>query len=242
MTLSIRVVAFDLDDTLIRLAPDFIPQYFRLLDNRLQERFPNTKPLSHAIGASSLRLMQKPRDVERLEDFFYRDFAATAGVSGEVVRPAFESFYTEDFPALRAYARPIYGAMGLLTAIKEAGYQVALLTSALFPTAAIDERLRWAGLEGFPFDWRTSFEAVHATKPQTGYYLEAADGLGIPPEEWLMVGNDVVEDIVPANAAGMQVYWVHDDAVDSLPDGVPSDAPHGPVERVLNYLGLEENP
>lgn len=237
---SIRVVAFDLDDTLIRLAPDFIPQYFRLLDNRLQERFPNTKPLSHAIGASSLRLMQKTRDGERLEDFFYRDFAAVAGVPQEVVRPAFENFYVEHFPALQVHSRPIYGAMGLLTTIKEAGYQVALLTSALFPTAAIDERLRWAGLEGFPFDWRTSFEGVHATKPQPGYYLEAADGLGIPPEEWLMVGNDVVEDIIPAHTAGMQVYWVHDEALERLPEGVPVEAPHGPIERVLRVLGLGE--
>ncbi len=237
---AIRVVAFDLDDTLLRLAPDFIPQYFRLLDHRLQEQFPNTKPLSHAIGASSLRLMQKPRDGERLADFFYRDFADSAGVPEEVVRPAFESFYVEHFPSLQFLARPVYGAMGLLTAIKEAGYQVALLTSALFPTAAIDERLRWAGLEGFPFDWRTAFEGVHATKPQPGYYLEAADGLGIPPDEWLMVGNDVVEDIIPAHAAGMQVYWVHDEALSTLPEGVPAGAPHGPVERVLGVLGLAE--
>lgn len=239
MTHDIEVVAFDLDDTLIRLSPEFIAAYLKLLDDHLTEAFSLPIPLSQAIMEATARMMAKTRDEERLEDFFYREFAARTHLSREQLEPRFNVFYEEIFPRLRRFSRPVYGVMGMLATLKAQGYQVALLTSALFPQSAIDERLRWAGLEGFPFDWRTAFEVVHATKPQPGYYLEAAESLGVPPERWMMVGNDLVEDIMPAHAAGMAVYWVRDLPPDAEEQAsLPLGTPWGPAEGILSYLGL----
>lgn len=235
---TVKVVAFDLDDTLIRLSPDFIPEYFKMLDARLQPRFPHVRPLSRAIMASSARMMAKMRDQERLEDFFYRDFYESTGHSREELESHFRAFYREDFPKLAAFARPVYGVMGLLAAIRARGYRVALLTSALFPEMAISERLKWAGLEDFPFDWRTGLEVVHATKPQADYYLEAAQALDVLPEAWLMVGNDLAEDIIPAHQAGMSVYWVHGGISEDEARLMPPHTPVGPLEQVPSFLGI----
>lgn len=234
---SIKVVAFDLDDTLIRLGPDFISTYISMLDTTLREKFPSQGSLVKEIYTSMEEMMAKGPDEERLEDFFYRRFESRTGLRRDQIESLLQGLYVDQFPALARLTWPIYGVMGLLTTIKERGYQVALLTSPLFPRVAIDARLEWAGLEGFPFDLRTSLETVHTTKPQPDYYAEAADQLGISPEHWLMVGNDLVEDIVPAHAAGMAVYWVQEALVELSGDvKIPSGTMRGSVHHVLDYL------
>ena len=233
---SIQVVAFDLDDTLLRLAPNFIPQYLHLLDESIREKVPSRASLAKVIMASAERMMQKPRDAVGLSDFFYQDFEQRTGLRRDMMEPHLERFFQERFPRLEHLSRPVYGAMGLLATLKEIGYRMALLTSPLFPRVAIDIRLRWAGLEGFPFDWRTSFEVVHATKPQPGYYLEAAEALGIDPCHWLMVGNDFREDIIPAQEAGMAVYWVNDHLREADRLMLPPDVKAGSLYRMMEAL------
>lgn len=232
---KVRVVAFDLDDTLIRLAPDFVPQYIDLLSSWLGSAFPGIPvALDRALIDVSTQMMAKERDQERMEDFFYRHFSGRTGLARERLEPVLASFYRQQFPMLRRLSRPVYGALGLLAAVKARGYRVALLTSALFPEEAIRQRLYWAGLDAAVFDWKSALELVHATKPQPGYYKEAADALAIGPGHWLMVGNDVVEDIVPAHQAGMAVYWATEQT--AADNRIPPGTPRGPVEKVLEYL------
>lgn len=233
---EVQVVAFDLDDTLIRLDDDFIPKYLALLDQHLQRHFPQHGSFIQALVDTSNQMMAKPRDSESLQDFFYRDFSSRAGLAREAFESLVTTFYQEKFPQLESLAKPVYGVNGLLATLRADGYRVALLTSALFPQAAIDVRLAWAGLEAFPFDWRTAFEVVHATKPQPGYYLEAAEGLGIAPEHWIMVGNDLVEDIIPAHEAGMAVYWVHDQVTDDERLKLPPKTPVGSLHNLVAYV------
>jgi FMN phosphatase YigB (HAD superfamily) len=232
----INVVAFDLDDTLVRLSPQFIPEYLNHLAQWLERTFPGVSAVSSKILASGQRMMAKTLDDERLEDFFFRDFSEQTGLQREALADSLKAFYRQEFDALSRYAQPVYGAMGVLATLRARGYRIALLTSALFPREAIDCRLRWAGLEDFPFDWRTSMEVVHATKPQPGFYTEAAQALGISPQRWLMVGNDLTEDILPAFQAGMSVYWVRDRVSPSEWQRLPPNTPVGPLARVVSWL------
>jgi FMN phosphatase YigB (HAD superfamily) len=123
--------------------------------------------------------------------------------------------------------------MGFLTQLQAMGLRVVLLTSPVFPRVAIEERLVWAGLEGFPFDWISSFEVVHAAKPHPAYYREAATTLGIEPQHWLMVGNDLDADIRPAVATGMQAWWVNGQ---ELPDDLRGKVHQGTLQQLLELL------
>lgn len=237
---SIDVVAFDLDDTLISLSKEFIPQYIRHLAQFVDHHFPESAPVVEKIVATSTAMMQKPRDQERLEDFFYRVFTAKTGIDRARLEPVLHTFYRGPFSQLRNLARPVYGAMGLLASVKALGMRVVLLTSALFPAEAIQQRLEWAGIEGFPFDWRSSLEVVHATKPQPGFYQEAADTLGVEPQHWLMVGNDVVEDMVPAHQTGMAIYWVGGVDPGLRQAELPPDTPYGPLHGLLPWLASQD--
>ena len=234
---SIDVVAFDLDDTLIQLSPNFIPEYLGMLSEYLQSAFPHAGAVDEALLASSNAMMQKTRDPRGLEDFFFDDFCGRTGIPRNSVKDPLLAFYDREFHRLEHLARPVYGAMGTLASVRAAGCRVALLTSPLFPARAIEWRLRWAGLEDFPWDWKTSLEVASATKPQPDYYREAADRLGVNPACWLMVGNDLVEDIVPAHHAGMAVYWVKTGAIDDQERALlPPGKSGGPLQRVISVL------
>lgn len=234
--LVVQVIGFDLDDTLLRLSSDFIPTYMKTLSLYMDERFPDKAPLADAFLTVSARMMQKTRDSERLEDFFYRVFEENTGLSRDDIERPLQEFYAGPFARLEHLSSPVFGITGLLATLRAKGYRVALLTSALFPKKAIDWRLKWAGLEGFGFDWRTSLEAVHATKPQPDYYREAAEMMHSDPSEWLMVGNDLIEDIVPAHAAGMAVWWAQAPLTPQEIAKLPIGAEYGPIHRVIPWL------
>ncbi len=232
----VHVIGFDLDDTLLQLSSDFIPTYMKTLSTYMDEEFPDKAPLADAFLNISTRMMQKPCDNEWLEDFFYRGFEEDTGLSRNDIERPLQEFYAKPFATLRRLSSPVFGVTGLLATLRAKGYRVALLTSALFPKKAIDWRLEWAGLEGFSFDWRTSLETVHTTKPQPDYYREAAEMMHSDPSEWLMVGNNLIEDIIPAHTAGMAVWWAQALLTPQEIARLPTGAEHGSMARVIPWL------
>ena len=55
----------------------------------------------------------------------------------------------------------------------------------------------------------TTYENAHFCKPNLRYYQEILEKIGRRPEECLMVGNDVGEDMV-ARQLGMEVFLLTD--------------------------------
>jgi FMN phosphatase YigB (HAD superfamily) len=67
--------------------------------------------------------------------------------------------------------------------------------------------MRWAELDESWFELITSYETMHACKPDRRYFEHVAQMLGVSPEECLMVGDDAELDL-PAADAGMRTYYV----------------------------------
>lgn len=229
----ILALGLDLDGTLLRLSDQFIPQYLEDVDRWVAPRLGVSGQLSQAVMATTLWVVSQNHENTLLADAFYTQFTVRTGLDRVAVQAVFEQYYSEQFPKLQHLGRPMPGMMGFLAQLRRLDLKIALLTSPLFPRVAIEERLRWAGIEGFPFDWISCFEIVHASKPHPAYYEEAARQFDISPQYWLMVGNDLVEDIRPAHAAGMQTWWVnHQPVPEDLRDQVCS----GSLYDVLLYL------
>lgn len=106
----------------------------------------------------------------------------------------FEDFYREAFPGLRALTGPVPHAQRLIAAATARGFRLTLATSPVFPRVAIEERLRWAGIDPASFGLITSIENCCYAKPDPRYYLEVLAHLGAKPEEALMIGNDLGDD------------------------------------------------
>ena len=204
----IHAVLLDLDDTL--LANDmrrFLPPYFYALGQRMA-RFVAPDRLVEMLLASTRVMMSNQDPTITNQQAFDADFFPCLGHPESEIRPLIHSFYEEDFPKLKQYTAPRPEARPMVQALFDRGYAVAIATNPMFPRRAIEHRLEWAGVLDFPFQLVTSYENSHFCKPNPRYYQEILDKLGCRPQEAIMVGDDLGNDIEPALQVGLHAFWI----------------------------------
>jgi FMN phosphatase YigB (HAD superfamily) len=214
----ITAILFDLDDTLLTTNLDaFLPGYFQLLSAKLADLVP-PQTFVQALRAST-RVMTAPHDPALTnQQVFEADFFTRIGIAEATLRPLFDEFYRDDFPRLRPLTSPRPEARSVVQTAFRFFRQVVIATQPVFPLVAIRQRMDWAGVADFPYQFVTGYENTHACKPNPAYYLEIASALGASPDECLMVGNDLTQDIDPARRAGMSTFWLVDGAHPANPD------------------------
>lgn len=204
-----RAILFDLDGTLLDLDIDrFMPRYIEALTTELE---PILKPdrFREALMAGTFAMIQNDGSTTN-EDAFWTTFEKKSGLDRRPLLPRTDRFYREVFPRLADVARPVEAAPRVVQAAKETGAILVLATNAIFPKTAIVERLRWAGVDPAVFDLITSYETMHAAKPNPKYYLEICRKVGVEPHGAVMIGNDPELDVRAAQAAGISAYLVTD--------------------------------
>ena len=201
-----KAVLFDLDGTLLPIDTDqFLQEYLKLLSGFTA---PYMEPQAFvACLLEATFCMIGDRDPGRTnEQVFMEKFFALTGLAPEVMMPVFDRFYATEFCRLQAICSANPVVPELVAAAQGLG-KVVIATNPVFPRQAIQERLRWVGLAGVSFDLITSYEIMHFCKPHIEYYEEIVDLIGVAPEDCLMVGNDVDEDLV-AREIGMKTFLV----------------------------------
>lgn len=186
----------------------FTMGYFRLLAAKLSPHGYEPKQLVDAIWAGTAAMV-KNDGTRSNEDAFWKKFAGVYGEQALADKPLFDEFYENDFQTAKAFCGVNPKAAETVHTLKEMGLRAALATNPIFPAVATESRIRWAGLEPEDFELRTTYENIGYCKPNPDYYREIAARLGVRPEECLMVGNDVTEDMV-AESIGMQVFLLTD--------------------------------
>jgi HAD superfamily hydrolase (TIGR01549 family) len=215
----IQALLLDLDDTLLGNDLDtFMKGYFALLGAYARPKFDEASFMPHLIQATQAMIANT--DPRRTNDqVFWQAFEGLTGGRRADLEPFFQRFYDTEFDRLRpsTVARP--AAAALVGAARERGLAVVIATNPLFPRVAIEQRLAWAGIAVNDYDYAlvTTYENMHAAKPQPDYYREILSIVGQPPERALMVGDDWRNDIAPAAAAGLRAYWI------AAPDAAPPD-------------------
>ena len=202
----IDTVLFDLDGTLLPMDQDkFVNTYMSLLAKYLAPHGYEPKHLVAAVWAGTKAMMENTGEKTN-EEVFWADFCRTFGQDARKDAPLFEEFYATDF----GHARQVCGfdpaAAEVVAMLKERGIRVALATNPLFPAIATRQRIRWAGLNPQDLELYTTYENSRRCKPDPDYYREVLAALGKEPEQCIMVGNDVEEDIHPARALGMKTF------------------------------------
>ena len=159
-----------------------------------------------------------------------------AGILGEDIRAeeqCLDEFYLGEFDTVRAVLRGESCAKEIVDLLKEKGYTVVLATNPLFPEQAQRTRMSWAGLTPQDFTLVTHYANSHYCKPNPLYYREILDTIEKTPEECLMIGNSVSEDMI-ASSLGMQTYLVT--GFVENPHGEPTDGfMQGSLEEFLQY-------
>lgn len=209
MNNTIGAVLFDLDDTLLENNVDrFLKSYFGLLTPHMAHLVPPEKFISALIHATHAMVQNRDFAITNRQAFI-DDFFPRIGRTAEEMMPLFDDFYVVQFGKLRSLTRPNPSARAAIQTALDTGCDVVIATNPVFPETAIRQRMEWAGVSDFPFKLITSYEVMHATKPNPRYYREILEYIGRSPDECIMVGDDWGNDIEPAMKAGLQVFWIH---------------------------------
>ncbi len=232
--MSIKVVLFDLDGTLLPMEQDtFIKAYLGGMAKKLAAYGYHPDELVKAVYAG-MKAMTANDGTKTNEVAFWNAFT---GILGEHVRedmPIFDDFYRNEFQSVKNICGFLPEAVQTVRKLKEMGYRVALATTPMFPKIATESRIRWAGLEPEDFELFTTYENYHYCKPNLNYYREVVEKLGVTPEECLMVGNDVGEDMV-TEELGMKVFLMPADLINKVGKDV-SKYPQGDFADLLAYV------
>ncbi len=200
----------DLDNTLLHNNIDtFIPAYLKELSGYLSDVVDPTK-MSRALLSATQLMVVNNNPGNSLKYVFDEAFYPAIGIPEKQLIQTLENFYSQVFPSLKKYTSVNPAAINLVKTAFERGYRVAIATNPLFPRTAIMQRLAWAGLpaDEFPFDLIPSYETFHFAKPNPAFYTEFLAQLGWEEGPMIMVGDDMINDIEPAQTLGISTAWV----------------------------------
>ena len=168
------------------------------------------------------------------EDRFWQGFEAAYGKPARQDEELFAAFYREDFDKVSTSCGYTPMAREIIDTVKALGLRVALATNPIFPAMATERRIAWAGLSTADFELYTTFEDFSHCKPNTAYYQDVLDRLNLKPEECLMVGNDVEEDMM-AKSLGFSVFLLTDCLLNPKEKDI-SLYPRGDFDALLAYI------
>jgi FMN phosphatase YigB (HAD superfamily) len=212
----VRAVLFDLDGTLLDIDLErFLERYFAALRVvAVETAGPERADKVMEAIQRAVRAMMEPHPMLTNRAVFEAEYERISGWALGGVWPAYERFYAEVFPTLADATGPIPGAREAIETALELGLSVAVATNPIFPRAAVDHRLAWAGLGGLDLPVVTTYENMLACKPLPAYFMQVAEMLSVPASDCMMVGDDRYLDM-PAADVGMRTFYVgnHEDAV-----------------------------
>ncbi len=240
----ITTLLFDLDDTLLGNDQDtFLPAYF----HKLAAEFADLPGGDHAVQETinATRAMIGNTDPARvLFDVFSDCFSEATGWPSEIWRPRFDRFHADGYRSLQALTTPRPAARAVLDWAFAHNYEVAIATNPVYRLTVQRERMRWAGVDDYPFAHISSVETSHFTKPHPEYYAEILGRLGRRPDQALMVGDDWRNDIEPAARLGLSTYRITNGNGANGQSAIASPLGTGSLEDFLAFAdnGLPEAP
>ncbi len=205
----IRTVLFDLDGTLLPMDQSrFVRAYFKSLCEKLQPFGYTEALLQKALWGGVGAALQNDGACTN-EEAFWNAFCSITAAKQSTLLPTVEAYYSKEFQDVAKSCGFTPYAKQIVERIRQSGRAVVLATNPVFPKIATESRIRWAGLLPEDFLLYTTYESCRYCKPNLKYYKEILEKLELTPQECLMVGNDVDEDMV-AEELGMQVFLLTD--------------------------------
>ena len=207
--MKIKAILFDLDGTLLPMDQDaFVMGYLGGLIDLLSPLGYEPKDVETALRASTRAMMTNNGEITN-EERFWQSFSAVLGEGIRNQGELFDRFYKEEFKKLKSTCGYNPRAREIIELAKSSGARVILATSPLFPGIATETRMGWTGLTPKDFEHVTTYENSRYCKPNPIYYTNLISELGLTPDECVMIGNDVGDDMV-AETVGIRCFLLTD--------------------------------
>ena len=228
-----KAIFFDLDGTLLPMDMDiFTKAYFKELCISLGKYGVGADKLIQSVWAGTKAMVSNDGSCFN-EKRFWDCFLSLTGIVSDTIFEETDYFYSHEFNKAKVVTGENPLARAAVEAAGEKGRIVVLATNPLFPYAAQLSRISWIGLEEKDFALITSYESDCFCKPNPQYYLDICRRLELEPEDCLMIGNDVNEDMLASKVAGMDGYLVTDCLI---PGDREWDGPRGSFAQMIDML------
>lgn len=231
----VTTILFDLDGTLLPMdQDDFVKDYLTRMAKMMAPHGYDPELLTKAIWKGTGAMVKNDGSATNSE-VFWKVFSSIFGEEALKDEPLFEEYYHTEFQKVKNVCGFDPRAGEVIQKIKNLGFRVTLATNPLFPAIATHSRAKWAGLDPDHFDLITTYENSRHCKPNPDYYRDILDVLNVAPEECVMVGNDVGEDMI-ARKLGMQVFLLTDCLINKTEEDI-SHFPHGSFPELMTFIG-----
>ncbi len=230
-----EALLFDLDGTLLNIDMDyFLPKYFGRMTSMARDHgYRGADRLVQQIWISTEKMIANTDADKTNEEVFFEDFYRSWPYPPEEFSRFFDIFYRDEFPQLNVFCQPFPGVQQMMEDLFKRQLKIVIATNSVFPLTAIENRLNWAGVGHFDYDFITSYENMHYCKPHPCYYQEICEVIGVKADNCLMVGNDAGEDLV-AGQIGMKTFLVDNMLIDKG-GGLRADW-QGELKQLFDFL------
>ena len=204
----LTTLLFDLDGTLLDMDEEaFVPLYMKSVAKAMAKYGLDPQKMIQALKAGS-EAMFNNNGPELNRDVLFKIMSDTFGFDIREYEDRFDDYYRTTFDEAAVTTHPKEGMEELLKHWKDLGYRLVLASNPVFPVSAMEERLKWAGIDPKLFDDISSYSTSTCSKRSPNFFMETAKRLGVTPEECMMIGNSVDEDGQAENAC-MQ-FWLQE--------------------------------
>lgn len=232
--MKIKAVLFDLDGTLLPMNQDlFIKEYFRTLAKKLAVHGYEPRELIKNVWQCTFEMIKNNGDVPNKE-IFWNCFEKIYGNKIHDDMQYFDDFYEHDFDKIQQVCEFNPKAKQTVSMLQKAPVTLILATNPIFPAVATKARIKWAGLQPDDFALYTTYENINYCKPNLSYYKEILSRFELLPEECIMIGNDVDEDMV-AQKLGINVFLLTDCIINKNNTDI-SIYPNGSFDELQAFL------
>lgn len=230
----ITTVMFDLDGTLLPFEQeDFVNIYFGELCKKLAPLGYEPKPTVKSVWAGTGSMIKNDGSRPNSEAFWETFRALNEGKPD--AQPFCDAFYTNEFDKARASLKYIPDHKPLIERLKAAGLRLVLATNPIFPLDGVLTRLKWVNLSESDFELITHYDNSTFCKPNPNYYKEILNKIGAKPEECVMIGNSVPEDMCAAKL-GITTFLI-DEFAENPENCDISQFDRGNFEDVERFIG-----
>lgn len=200
---------FDLDGTLVPIFQDDFGKYYFIKLLEITDKLGIDAETIKIAIFGGMQVMVANDGSSSNEDKFWQWFEDKTNVKKEVAEPIFLDFYKDNFDKIKEYIKITDTAKKIIDYLNKKNYKVILATNPIFPIQAVETRMNWVGLKKEDFDYITVFSNSSYCKPNPLYFDEIIKKNNLIPENCIMVGNNVIEDIA-AEKVGIKTYLITD--------------------------------
>ena len=206
----IKAVLLDLDNTLLH-NPDrqFSAAFRQRFDQHFMECY-GIEGASDALRRGIRSLGAAPDGRSTNADIILSCLSDGLTLTHQAIAYALASFYDGAYNQLKALTAVVAGANVLVENLLNQNLLVAIATNPIYPETAILRRLDWAGLSSFVADFAfvSHNDNMHFAKPDAAYFAEVVARVGVEPDEALIIGDSLENDVEPARAIGLHAWQV----------------------------------